>query len=400
MDGRPSNQSVSSGTKGMVLEMRTLQKPRQSGLQIIFNNPILLSSLVQNFDRKDYHWLAELAATIPGIEPWPKWEPLSQPLPFGTLAFSVKDLRVRCQNSLPEMPRLMAVKSSHAVHSEGGCKELEGAMSWKGCGLTERDQGLPPKSNIHREGPLEFFECIGHRLKIRDLPLSDIEECLIQLQLVMEISSLSTNSIRAAVRLLQNDGPQPVLVDLHGLHGSEFMVCSKCALDVYLSLSVCIWDHARIVPLCRECSENPSRELYKFEAQGMPSIAENIRGLRNIDKYLECDCHEVLSPGNGYHLCTFCAAMFHVLIYLQHRLNKASGIYPDSVPYQVLEMGNTKSGYGRNYCPCGKDWHQLVDSWCGISQEERDNRMYRLCTLCTGHIPRGKMMNPQSTNCL
>lgn len=33
----------------------------------------------------------------------------------------------------------------------------------------------------------------------------------------------------------------------------------------------------------------------------------------------------------------------------------------------------------RNYCPCGKTWDELVDSWTGYSVEDRDEKMYRLC---------------------
>ncbi|OQV05031.1 hypothetical protein CLAIMM_09833 [Cladophialophora immunda] len=53
--------------------------------------------------------------------------------------------------------------------------ELEDAMSRERCDLSEQTQSLPPEAGPNPQGEserrsLEFFECIGHRLTVGDVP--------------------------------------------------------------------------------------------------------------------------------------------------------------------------------------------------------------------------------------
>ena len=84
---------------------------------------------------------------------------------------------------------------------------------------------------------------------------------------------------------------------------------------------------------------------------------------------------------------------------MQLRLNE-SMILAEGVSNGIHEIAHPQEHLGRNHCPCGKDWNQLVQSWGEFSQEERDKKMYRMCLLCNGHIPRKKIMTAMPTNCL
>ena len=88
----------------------------QLRLHTIFQNPVLLSSFLRNFERKDYAHLAQIAASIPDIQPWPAWDPLTEPWPRGKLPFDIQDLRVACGNQ--RVPLRHLVDRGEGDHSE------------------------------------------------------------------------------------------------------------------------------------------------------------------------------------------------------------------------------------------------------------------------------------------
>ena len=85
----------------------SLAKPTSTrSLGVIFNNRVLLSSFIRNFERKDYRFLSQLAASIPGSLAWPGWDPLTQPWPL-KLPFDIRDFPVSCQDPRPPMRHLI-----------------------------------------------------------------------------------------------------------------------------------------------------------------------------------------------------------------------------------------------------------------------------------------------------
>ena len=396
--------------EGMVAQNEAQSLPKKSsmsgpGLEVIFNNPILLSSFIGNFERSDYNQLAQLAATIPSVAPWPRWDPLTQPWPQGILPFDIRDLPVRCQDSrgparglIPKGPPQREVTSCEWELEFGG----------KRCDLTEKVQGVRPRPGPNHEkamekAPIDFLECVGYRLELTDLSTLDVTRSLKEL---LTIEALSNSGILGCVESvlhsMEKDGSSSpsTLVDLHKHHSAGHMVCSKCTRENHLIGNMCLWFHERMIPLCRFCCDTPSSKQFDFRlTPKTPSIAENIRNFSSGVEHMRCDCYTAFSPENGYHLCSFCAGLLTSLVHLHFKWNR-NAICPRGNGACVFEVGHPLESVGRNYCPCGNDWQALVQSWDGISQEERDKKMYRLCVFCTGHIPRSKVMTAKPTNCL
>jgi hypothetical protein len=82
-------------------------------LEVLFNNRTLLSSFIRNFERKDYRFLSQLAASMPGSLSWPGWDPLTQPWPL-KLPFDIRDFPVSCQNIRPVMRKLIDLGPTHS----------------------------------------------------------------------------------------------------------------------------------------------------------------------------------------------------------------------------------------------------------------------------------------------
>jgi hypothetical protein len=142
---------------------------------------------------------------------------------------------------------------------------------------------------------------------------------------------------------------------------------------------------------------------FRLEHDGL-SIAENIKKFSRGEPYYECVCYEAFSPKNGFHLCSECSSMFHDR--LTERLfillfNHVSFVSVSSA--EIWDFGDQPhltNPLGRNNCPCGKTWPELLGSWAGLSEAERKERIYRICLFCTGHVPHKKMFTTVPTNCI
>ena len=91
-DSLSSTASTDDSNSTASEDEKTISAPgeaRENRLEIIFNNPILLSSLLKNFKREDYTWLSHVAGALPGVPPWPIWKPATEPWPQGKLPFDI-----------------------------------------------------------------------------------------------------------------------------------------------------------------------------------------------------------------------------------------------------------------------------------------------------------------------
>ncbi|KAJ9613322.1 hypothetical protein H2200_003264 [Cladophialophora chaetospira] len=374
-------------------------------LGIIFKNPILLSSFVRNFERKDYAMLAQIAASIPGVSPWPQWDPLTQPSPQGQLPFEIKDLPVQCQGGRNFFRRLAPKGPAHAGLCECEWERPDIGTIDLWCQISEKAQGIRPKPGPNHEkalerSPIELLECVGYTLKLTAFRSFDAAACLKQL-LPRQKEAVAVH-MASALKILEKGTsyPSPVLSDIHGCHGPGHMICFTCARQGHLSANICLWHHERMIPLCRDCSMCPPAELSEARVMAsQSSVEENIRSFNTGKNHLECDCYLAFSPDRGYHLCNVCASGLYALVHTQYRFNRRK-IYPQHVPTKIREHGSPYEHLGRNHCLCGKSWQNIVDSWEEFSQDERDKRMFRMCLFCTGHIPRNKIITAKPTNCL
>ena len=188
-------------------------------------------------------------------------------------------------------------------------------------------------------------------------------------------------------------------------HGSGVMICSDCAFRSHVRNSGCIWQPHRILPLCRERSQNPPAHMYNFRLEhDRPSIAENIRKFNRREPYYECDCYEAFSPKNGFHLCSECSSMFHRKLTYRFQILLFNHVSFDSASSAVIcdfrDKPYLTDRLGRNNCPCGKTWQELLSSWEGLSSAECEEKVYRICLFCTGHVRRKKMFTTVPTNCI
>ena len=232
--------------------------------------------------------------------------------------------------------------------------------------------------------PPEFLECVGYRVLVDD-----------------------SEDLRIRPREGRNPLTEVSLASIWGKHGGGHIVCSDCAHKSYINESICLWNHERMIPLCRDCSENPPRAIWTaignrieskwtIDSPDVPRVFENIRNFSQSMPYFECNCFEMYSPANGYHLCTRCAGALSYSQVEKLRLIRDKGLEIDDVydPRHYVIDG------GRNTCPCGKLWDDLKSSWEGFTQEKRDQKMYRMCMLCTGHVPRKDIKTEDPTWCL
>ncbi|KAJ9613316.1 hypothetical protein H2200_003258 [Cladophialophora chaetospira] len=376
-------------------------------LEVIFNNRILLSSFLTNFPREDYTFFAELAASIPGVlHEWPDWNPLRQPWPQGQLPFEVRSLSVKCQNERSPLRRVVvdasAEEGTHPEYSNCVWEFTEDPLNRKKCDLSSKDLGVRLKAgcnpgHIREKEPIELLECAGHRIFAVD---TSFGHCDYQLHTPGWL----------------DDGEEPprtpwdhvkTLAQMHGKHGAGFIVCSPCARQAHVNNSICLWRHERMLPLCHDCSLDPSMHEHPHESYGLrlgvngPSIAGNIRAFSQGEPYLKCDCHENYSPLNGYHLCTDCSLTLADVLARRFGFIRLQYLFRgNEYTSPVFELDSSLGTYPRSHCPCGKNAFELKTSWAGFTQEEVDRKMYRMCTLCTGHIPRQEIITAKSTNCL
>lgn len=259
----PPHKSMSDETKV------TGHKSRQSlpnttidieKLAIIFNNPILLSSFVRNFERKDYPMLAQIATWMPGVKVWPQWDPLTQPWPAGQLPFLIGDLAAMC-NDVARPPRRLIAKGlpeAEILACEWTDAEIPAAP--KLCTSSGKQQGMRLRAGPHPENPLEkvpleFFECVGYRLKITDLPsITDPLSCVLMIMLYATTVRSNTHMIACFGKVLnaiEKDGADCtfVLADLHNSHAAGHLICSKCARETHMIENMCLWDHTRMIPI-------------------------------------------------------------------------------------------------------------------------------------------------------
>ncbi len=328
----------------------------------------------------------------------------------GELPFHISDLAARCQNLRIPRRRLIANGSNTAELSMCEWTDPGDMMSGINCPHSEKHQGMRPRTGPFHESasekvPLEFFECVGYNMKLAKLPtVSDPQSCVF-MNMLDGARSLRTETMtkfRNVLYTLERDEANctSVLADLNKCHGAGFLICSTCARENYMMYNICLWQHERMLPICRDCCNSPPMMAYKLEIPpGKHTVAENIRNFNRGIEHMECNCYLSLSPEQGHHLCIICRATLIALESSQMRMNKA-GIYTKGVPQTIAEAGSPLAHLGRNHCPCGKDRDQLVQSWSGFSQGERDKKMYRMCLLCTGHIPRNKIMTAKPSNCL
>ena len=374
--------------------IQTLPRSRLD-LATIFNNPIILSSFIKNFHRKDYGMLAKLAAATPGVTPWPQWDPMTQPWPWGTLPFSIRDLSVQCQNESRASTRYLTTKFSHSEYTECEWKYRHRDLFLGGCHRSEKNQGVRPRSgpNPNKEmekKPLEFLECAGYRLKFQDCGVFDVANL--------------ERMTRFEARVPKQDQPRTVDIRRKGLpHSSGVMICSDCAYRNHVDKGLCLWGHHRMTPLCRDCSTEPSETDYDLSiGPGQSSLYSNITKFsESAGTHRECNCHERLSPANGFYFCTECQVKFcrmltgHTVL-VRRRLYARTGVNN----YINLYENHKNPTAPRNYCPCGKTWDELVHSWNEFSVAERDKKMYRLCLMCLGHVPRSKFNTARPSTCL
>ncbi len=399
----PDDDEVHTPAKGVGIESnesKSLAKlPAKStngnvpGLYDIFSNPILLASLLVNFTRDDYNFLAQVAALIPGLnQEWPAWDHLVQPCPRKFLSFNICSLRVQCQNEQRHMRRLIADDSQPSPSEYTMCHWTFNSYNYERCCKSEKHLSLrlkPGDSTSVAKTPPEFFECVGFRIMAKN------------------DDDFLPDDLRIKGRYSPDSVPlDGSLANYNSGHRAGHIVCSECANQSYITNSTCLWRHDRMIPLCRDCSENPRADLdgpygWAMNYPSRPVISDNIHNFSQSLSYLECNCFEEYSPANGYHLCASCADVLDCALEEKFQEVKET-LFRYSAWFKLLiyEVGNHVQVHGRNFCPCGKTWGRLLKSWEGFTQEERDKKMYRMCLLCTGHIPRNKIMTANPTNCL
>ncbi|KAJ9613319.1 hypothetical protein H2200_003261 [Cladophialophora chaetospira] len=372
-------------------------------LRTIFQNPVLLSSFLQNFERKDYTYLAQLAASISDLEPWPKWNPLTEPWPQGKLTFDIQDLHVECNDQ--------RVQLRHLVDRGEGHRPEDARWAWvfdddadqnasKKCQHTEKSQGLRPKpgpnpGKVLEKKPIEILECVGHRLRLADCPNLGFHELYATLSNLITPTPIPGNSTKVW-------SPDVTLADTHGAHEAGFMVCSDCANSAYNNRNYCLWKHERMIPLCKDCSETPDPERLSYQYDSTrPSIHDNILKFTRGEDFFECTCYTAHSPANGFHLCSTCSGsldrFYDIRLYYMMGVNVLG--HTAQLFFQEADSLDF-STFGRNKCVCGKEWGDLVASWNSLSPEERDKKLYRLCLVCTGHVPRKSIVTARPTNCI
>lgn len=346
-----------------------------SKLKVIFDNPIILASFVRNFKRHDYRMLSELAASIPGVKSWPQWNPLTQPWPQDQLPFHIRDLPVQCQNIRGSPRRLVPIAPSQSEVTICEWQYPRNATPDKVCPLTERVQGWRPApgpnhKKMLEKAPIEFLECVGHRLQLAALTEFDASACLKEMGSTMSLSPPCLERMETVLRLLETDGSSSTLTltDLHRAHDSGYIICSRCARENHMRSNLCLWHHERMIPLCRDCSNPPSSENLNQKPTGQrPTLTENIRYFAQGREHFECDCYNHFSPNRGYHLCRHCALWLNTFVNVQFEMDSES-MFPEEDQRHVLEAGNPDEDFlGRNYCPCGKNWQELTASWDDIS---------------------------------
>lgn len=239
---------------------------------------------------------------------------------------------------------------------------------------------------------MEFLECAGYRLMLPDCSRLSNAVCP---EMLRTLTEPDVRRSRHTTITSLADSP----------HGSSVMICSNCAFRSHVSNSGCIWQPQRILPLCRECSQNPPAHMYNFKLEhDRPSIAENIRKFSGGESYYECDCYEAFSPKNGFHLCSGCSALFHCTLAIRRMIllyNHVSFVSASSAGIcDFPDEPEFTSRSARNNCPCGKTWPELLSSWEGLSEAERKEKIYRICLFCTGHVRHKEMFTTVPTNCI
>ncbi|KAJ9613317.1 hypothetical protein H2200_003259 [Cladophialophora chaetospira] len=384
----------------------TMRNPNRPGLEIMFNNPIIISSFVKNFTRKDYMTLAQLAATIPGVTmPWPIWEPMTEPWPRGVLPFDIRDLPVRCHKSSRLKSRSLLpepLQPHPELYTECQWFYRDDDPIMQKCVLSEKDQGLrlrpgsDPSQEMEKK-PLEFLECLGYKITLLDCGVFSESRAQVILTRINSDGLQKPASAYSTTSTI--DG-----ADNGFHHGPGRVVCSDCSYNTYVGRSRCIWSHDRMIPLCRDCSTNPRKEVYDVSlGLDVSNLFHNILMFAEGRGCHECDCHERLAPTNGFHFCAECQILFRLVLQHQSDLTRDALYGPtgtDPRCYEIDWNAVPRDGHSRNFCPCGKSWTELVQSWNGFSLQDRDEKLYRLCLMCLGHIPRKKVYTARPTNCL
>ncbi len=349
--------------------------------------------------------MAQTAASIPGTVPWPTWNPFTEPWPQGKLPFDIQDLRIECSDQRALL--------RHLVDRGAGHRPEDDRWAWvfandskpadKKCQHTEKSQGLRPKPGPNPEKtlekkPIEFLECVGHRLRLADCPNIGFAE------LNAIFSTFDSPVPTAGQTAIKPWSPDVTLTDTNGAHGAGFIVCSDCANRSYVNRNYCLWNHDRMIPLCRDCCETPNRTnalSYQYDSSRL-SIRDNILKFnRGEPGFFECNCSAAHSPANGFHLCFKCSSTLDAFYYMHLYHMMRVDLSPSTERTEVYEArSDNPLRLGRNLCVCGKSWEELLASWIPLSHEERERKMYRLCFLCTGHIPTKKILTAMRTNCI
>ena len=177
-------------------------------------------------------------------------------------------------------------------------------------------------------------------------------------------------------------------------HPASFTICNGCAEGNWWVCDLIFWFHARILPLCYECSD------IKIRAGWQKCLC------KDTSRYSHRPLgFWVANTDQGYHLCAKCRIDFSlqqeamctqkcINMGLPMRNPAALGHdrYIDDaslVTFAPGPPGVAGTTCSRNLCLCGKDTEGIIQSYPVI--DEVDNQpdfagMYRMCLLCDDHV--------------